>query len=249
MTDAQLAGFEAALVGAGQPKTTPIAQAQVVYNTVATQSAGGAAQLTAGAAQMTGLATQTGDKEVDVIQIGTGYTPRTGTFPDGAKSRADMPAMLSIGASYPVTSKLTASLGFNYYFDKNADYGKKDTLGAYVTNESVIDKNYYELALGLEYNITDKFMVSAGLLHSQTGVMKSYQTDLSYSLTSNTVGFGGQYKITPGIGLNLGALITMYNKDDKTFNHKLGTAYIPTTEVYEKSNWVLSVGLDIKIGK
>ena len=235
-----------------------------------------------GATQLTQLSAKTGDKEVDVIQKGTGYTPiiganitlaekltiaikyefltkieltnetkidGTNTFTDGAKSRADMPAMLSIGASYPVTSKLTASLGFNYYFDKNADYGKKDTLGAYVTNESVIDKNYYEIALGLEYNITDKFLVSAGFLHSQTGVMKSYQTDLSYSLTSNTVGFGGQYKITPGIGLNLGALITMYNKDDKTFNHKLGTAYIPTTEVYEKSNWVLSVGLDIKIGK
>jgi len=237
---------------------------------------------TANANTMTSYSNATGDKDVDVVQKGTGYTPiiganitlaekltiaikyefltkieltnetkidGTNTFTDGAKSRADMPAMLSIGASYPVTSKLTASLGFNYYFDKNADYGKKDTLGAYVTNESVIDKNYYELALGLEYNITDKFMVSAGLLHSQTGVMKSYQTDLSYSLISNTVGFGGQYKITPGIGLNLGALITMYNKDDKTFNHKLGTAYIPTTEVYEKSNWVLSVGLDIKIGK
>ena len=282
MTDAQLAGFEAALVGAGQPKTTPIAQAQVVYNAVATQSSGGAAQLSAGAAQMTGLASQTGDKEVDVVQKGTGYTPiiaanltlaekltiaikyefitkielsnetktdGTGSFPDGAKSHADMPAMLSIGASYPVTSKLTASLGFNYYFDKNADYGKKDTLGAYVTNESVIDKNYYELALGLEYNITDKFLVSAGYLHSQTGVMKSYQTDLSYSLTSNTVGFGGQYKITPGIGLNLGGLFTMYKGDNKTFNHKLGTAYIPVTEDYTKSNWVVSVGLDIKIGK
>ena len=173
----------------------------------------------------------------------------SGMFPDGAKSRSDMPALLSIGASYPVTSKLTASLGMNYYFDKSADYGKKDTLGAYVSNSSVIDKNYWELALGLEYSITDKFLVSAGFLRAQTGVSKNYQNDLSYSLSSNTVGLGGQYKITPGIALNLGGLFTMYSKDDKTFNHKLGNAYIPTNEVYEKANFVLSVGLDIKIGK
>jgi long-chain fatty acid transport protein len=173
----------------------------------------------------------------------------SGMFPDGAKSRADMPALFSIGASYPVSDKLTASLGYNYYFDKSADYGKKDTLGAYIPNSNVIDKNYWELALGLEYNITDKFLVSAGFLRAQTGVSKNYQTDLSYSLSSNTVGLGGQYKISPAIALNLGGLITMYSKNDKTFNHKLGTAYIPVTENYEKSNWILSVGLDIKIGK
>ena len=165
ISDAQLAAFEAGLVAAGQPKTTPIAQAQVVYTSAATQSAAGAAQLTGGAAQMTGLAASTGDKSVDAVQKGTGFTPiiggnftiaekltlavkyefltkieltnetkvdETGSFPDGAKSRSDMPALLSIGASYPITKKLSASLGFNYYFDKSADYGKKDTLGCFV---------------------------------------------------------------------------------------------------------------------
>ncbi len=271
ITATQQAQIEGGLTAIGQPSTLTILQAQGAFTATAT-----------GATGMTQLAAKTGDKDVDVVQKGTGYTPiiganitlaekltiaikyefltkieltnetkidGTGTFTDKAKSRADMPALLSIGASYPVTNKLTASLGMNYYFDKAADYGKKDTLGAYVSNSSVIDKNYWELALGLEYNITDKFLVSAGFLRSQTGVSKNYQNDLSYSLSSNTIGLGGQYKITPGMALNLGGLITMYSNDDKTFNHKLGTAYIPVTEEYSKSNWVLSVGLDIKIGK
>lgn len=282
ITAEQKTGFETALVKANQPVTTPIAQSQVVYSTVSAQSAGGAAQLNGGAAQMTSLAAGTGDKDVDVVQKGTGYTPilganltiaekltlaikyefstkieltnetkvdGTGSFPDGAKSRSDMPALLSIGASYPLTKKLNASLGYNYYFDKTADYGKKDASGNYIPNDAVIDKNYFELALGLEYNFTDKFLLSAGFLRSQTGVSKDYQTDLSYSLSSNTVAFGGQYKITPGIGLNLGGLVTMYEEGDKTFNHMLGTTSIPVTEDYAKTTWLLAIGLDIKIGK
>ncbi len=173
----------------------------------------------------------------------------TGSFPDGQKSRSDMPALLSIGASYPVTKKLNASLGFNYYWDKNADYGKKDAHGMAVENASIIDKNYYELALGLEYNLTDKFLLSLGLLTSQTGVSKDYQSDLSYSLSSNTIAFGGQYKITPGIGINIGGLNTFYSKDDRTFNHMLGTTAIPVKEDLSKTTWLVAVGLDIKIGK
>jgi long-subunit fatty acid transport protein len=170
-------------------------------------------------------------------------------FPDGATSRSDMPAMLAIGASYPLTNKLNASLSLNYYFDKNADYGKKDTLGKHVENASVIDKNFVEYALGLEYNVTDKFLVSAGFLRAVTGVSPSYQNDLSYSNTSNTVGGGLQYKITPCVALNLGALYTMYEGNSKTFNHKLGTAFIPVTEDYNKTTWMLAAGVDIKIGK
>jgi hypothetical protein len=176
-------------------------------------------------------------------------TDGTGMFPDGATSRADMPALLSIGASYPVAEKLRASLGFNYYWDKTADYGKKNASGVLVPNEAVIDKNFYELALGLEYNITEKFLLSGGFLTAQTGVTPEYQNDLSYSLSSNTGAFGGQYQISPAVGLNLGGLMTFYKNDNKTFGHMLGTTSIPVTEDYAKTTWLLAVGLDITIGK
>ena len=170
-------------------------------------------------------------------------------FPDGIKTRSDMPALLAIGTSYDVTEKFKASLSYIYYFDKSADYGKKNSAGEAVKNADIIDKNYFELALGLEYSITDKFMVSGGYLHSQTGVSNAYQSDLSYSLTSNSGAIGGQYKITPGIAVNLGALVTKYNKSDRTFSHTLGTTSIPVTENLAKTTWLMSIGLDIKIGK
>jgi len=266
----QLAQFEGALTAAGQPTSTPIAQAQVIFTTVAAQANGGAAQ-------MAGLAAKTGDKEVDADQTGTGYTPiiganitlnkltlavkyefmtelkltnktivdGTGSFIDGEVSHSDMPAMLSIGAAYPFTEKLRFSASYNYYFDKTADYGKKDKLGIAVENKTVIADNFFEIGGSLEYDVTDKFLVSGGFLHANTGVTNDYQSDLSYSLTSNSVGIGGQYKITPNIAANLGALITMYQKDDRKF-------VIKSQEVVEnlsKSTWVLGVGVDVKLGK
>ncbi len=173
----------------------------------------------------------------------------SGLFPNGGKTRADMPAMLAIGVAYPLTSKLNASLSYTYYFDKSANYGKKNSAGVAVKNSDVIDKNYFELALGLEYNITDKFLVSAGYLLAKTGVSEAYQNDLSYSLTSNTVGFGGRYQITKGIGVNLGTLNTFYSDSSKSFSHTLGTTVIPVKEDYSKTTWMVAVGVDIKIGK
>jgi long-subunit fatty acid transport protein len=173
----------------------------------------------------------------------------TGAFPDGGKSRADMPAMFSLGAAYPVTKKLNATVSYNYFFDKNADYGKKDATGKPVTNESVIDKNFFELGLGLEYNITDKFLVSAGYLLAKTGVSEAYQNDLSFSNTSNSVAGGIQYKISPAIALNLGGIYVMYKDGNKSFTHMLGTNSIPVNEIYGKTTWMAAVGLDISIGK
>jgi long-chain fatty acid transport protein len=66
-------------------------------------------------------------------------------FPDGDTIRNDMPAMLSIGVSYALSEKLNVAGGIHYYFDKSADYGKG------LSNDEIIDKNFVEYALALEY--------------------------------------------------------------------------------------------------
>ena len=167
-------------------------------------------------------------------------------FPDGQKTANDMPAMISVGASIKATDKLTINCGGHFYNDRAVNYGKK-IKGENVDNKAFIDRNFYELAAGLEYNITDKILVSAGYLYAETGVNDSYQSDLSYSLTSKTIGGGGAYNITDNIQLNLGAGFTTYDEDDKWLIHKFpGTgAYIPTNETYLKSNFFIAVGVDL----
>lgn len=182
--------------------------------------------------------------------VTAGFTP-TGTpvtmFPDGESFYNDMPAMLSLGASYALTEKFSASLGYHTFFDKAADYGKKLN-GEYVDNTDLIDKNYNEIALGLEYKFGKSFLVSAGVLRAITGVNETYQSDLSNSLTSNTGAFGFAVNVTPAVQVNLGALYTMYDDGTKHLTHMLGTTAIPVVETYSKGNLVVAIGVDVSFG-
>ncbi|MFP4023641.1 MAG: OmpP1/FadL family transporter [Thiohalospira sp.] len=175
----------------------------------------------------------------------------SGMFPDGEKVRNDMPAMFSAGFDYKITDKLTVASGFHTYFDKNANYGKKLD-GVYVDNDEVIDRNSTEFALGLEYDVSEKLLLSIGYLHTQTGVTEDYQTDLSFSNHSNSIGLGGAYAIKPGIMLNLGVGYTIYNDARKIYDYDatetLGQT-IPTREEYDKDNLFVALGLDFKFGK
>jgi long-chain fatty acid transport protein len=167
-------------------------------------------------------------------------------FPDGEKTKNDMPGMLSVGASYDITDKLNFSLGTHYYFDKGANYGKK-VEGVFVKNDQVIDKNFYEIAAGLEYKLSEKLLVSAGYLIAQTGVNTKYQSDLSYSNSSSTVGFGGAYNINEKIQLNLGAAFTMYKTTEKTIDHVFNSTVYPARETYWKNTMILSLGLNFSL--
>ncbi len=159
-------------------------------------------------------------------------------FPDGEEIAADMPSMLAMGLNYKALPALSLSGGFHYYFDKSADYGKKID-GIAVSNEEVIDKNFWEAAVGAEYALSQSFILSAGYLRTQTGVNDLYHTDLSHSLSTNSIGAGFKYMINPNIGINLGFMNTMYESYTKSFSL--------SDETYERVAMTFALGLDIKL--
>lgn len=170
-------------------------------------------------------------------------TDDTGLYPDAAETPSDMPSMLSIGAGFEATAKLKVSAGLHYYFDKGAEYGKKLD-GEFVKNEKVMDKNFWELGIGAEYEINDKWLVSLGYLRTQTGVMDLYQTDLSHSLSTNSIGGGLKFMATEKIGINLGVMNTSYVEDVRDFTAlpALRPAY---SETYNRTNFTAAIGIDI----
>jgi long-chain fatty acid transport protein len=179
----------------------------------------------------------------DFILGYSGTTPIT-MFPNGEKINNDLPAMLSLGVNYKVIPKLNILAGVHYYFDKSANYGK--TLdGEYVANSKVIDKNYYELALGLEYDLTEKLLVSGGYLLAKSGVSQSYQTDMSFDLTSSTVGLGFCYKLTGNLKVNVGGAYTKYVDGVKDYNvvSLVGTT-VPVKDTYFMKNVFFGLGVD-----
>lgn len=169
-------------------------------------------------------------------------------FPDGEKVNNDMPAQFTLGADYKITDKFSVAVGGHYYFDKQADYGKKIN-GVFVENDQLINKGLWEAAIGLEYKITEKFLLSLGYLHTQIGVKEVYQSNLSYTNSSNSIGFGGAYKVTPNIDLNLGIGYTTYETFEKTFDHDIAGSgtLVSVKETYDKDNLFIALGLDFKL--
>lgn len=156
-------------------------------------------------------------------------------YPDGEETPSDMPANLSIGVAYKPMSKLNLSAGYHFYLDKSANYGKK-LGGDLVENSEVIDKNFWEASFGAEYSITDRILVSAGYLRTQTGVNDDYQSDFSHSLSTNSIGVGARFMATENIGINAGFMKTLYESYTKIF-----TGY---EEKYERDATVIAVGID-----
>jgi len=179
-----------------------------------------------------------------------------GMYVDGSKARADMPSQIVIGATYKPIERLLLSAGFHMYLDPNADYGKTETIvdpetGAKSTvplNNADILNNSLEFGLGAEFSITDKLVVSAGWLGTQTGATEAYQTDFSYSLNSNSIGGGIGYKISPMFEVNIGGMYTSYQEGSKTYDHYLGVTPVPVTETYDKDIWAVAIGLDFNFG-
>lgn len=172
----------------------------------------------------------------------------TGTFPDKIKTASDMPAFLSVGVDYKVVPDFKVSVGLHYYWDKDADYGKNghEVDGTYKRgdNRDFIENNSYELAIGLQYDINDKVGVSGGYLHGYTNPNNMYQSDLSYSLKSNTFSLGAIGHISDSFDIDFGILYTLYDEYEEQFDNKYGKY----SETYDKSNFVASVGITYRFG-
>ena len=148
-----------------------------------------------------------------------------------------MPSLLTVGVGYRPTEKLFVTGGVHYYFDKNANYGKKIN-GEFVDNEEVLDANSWEAALGLEYAINDNIIASIGYLRTQSGANDKFHTDLGHSLNTNSVGLGGKYLLSEKLGVNLGFMYTAYEGYTKDF-----TGY---EETYNRKAMVAAIGFDYK---
>ncbi|MGB4705321.1 MAG: hypothetical protein WBI18_09665 [Candidatus Saccharicenans sp.] len=207
------------------------------------------------------------DKEVDVKQTGSGFTPilslcftpneslaltlkyefktkleltnkttkdDTGMFPDGAKFRNDIPAILSAGLRYSMTPVFRSYLSFNYYFDKNANWE-----GA----EQFVNHNSYELGLGLEYDLSSMVTVSAGYLRTQFDLAPEFQDDINHELSSDSVGGGLKLNLTDKLSLEIGGLYVFYKKYEKTDSNGMVPAF-PVT--FNRTTFDAAVGINYR---
>jgi len=182
--------------------------------------------------------TTTSDVTVGLMPDGTPVT----MFPDGAKTRLDMPALLAVGVTLRPIEKLLLAGGFTSYMDKGAVWGTEEN-----NRTEQLSGNSWDMGIGAEYSLSEKFLVSAGYSMTTTGATPEYQTDLSHSLSTKGGSFGIAWNILPKLQLNLGGQIVAYEDASKTFTSDFGIGTTSVTEDYKRSVWVAAIGINYSL--
>ena len=122
-------------------------------------------------------------------------------FPDGAKSNSDIPAQASIGLGIQ-KDLMRIEVGADYWFNKAANWDG---------NEEKVDNNF-EAGAAIEYGLSESLVVSCGYVYAQTGASDEYQSDLDFSLSSNSVAMGGKYILSEKKYVSFGLFDTFYQE-------------------------------------
>ena len=162
--------------------------------------------------------------------VSSGLAAYTAPYEDGAKTRYDMPAMLSVAAGYEFTPRLRATLEYHFFDDKNAKMAGD--------RQEELTHGTHEFLAGVEYDINERFTVSCGGQRTDYGLSDGYQQNTSFACDSWSVGLGGAWNITEKVRLNAGYFITIYSDYDKQANYG--------QETYSRTNNVVGIGLDYK---
>ena len=252
------------------------AAAQAEAEAAATIAAGGdPTEFLTKAATSAYLATQVADKVIDVKQSGMGITPIIGlnfnfdklnvglkyefntsieieneteagkdagqdAFKNGVKTPNDMPAILAAGVSYQLLPQLSVSGSYNYFFDKGSKMAND--------KQDKLDGGTSEYAAGIEYQINKMFLVSGGASITRFGITDEYITDLSFSLNSYSIGFGGAVNVTENIRVNLAYLWSVYSdytRELTSYGTLAGNPMPAGKDVFSRTNKVFGIGVDI----
>jgi len=159
----------------------------------------------------------------------------TGMFPNGYSFRADIPAILSVGVQFGISQNFRAMVSYHQFFDKSANWSG---------DEKLVDSNSYDFGLGLEFDISEAFLISAGYLRTQVGVSKDYQSDFAHELSSNTVGGGARIMLAKNVALELGAIYVKYDNASRPMTTE--DFPLPFSESYERWAWAVSGGIEFR---
>ncbi len=172
--------------------------------------------------------------EIESAEVSAKDPVINGIFADGSKVKSETPALLAAAVSRhfgPV--KVTAQ--WHHYFDKDAEN----------SFSPVIEGNTNEYMLGVEWQISEKWLVSAGTQRTQLNMNENAYSDMNFSISSWSIAAGLKYQVCDLVGINLGVMPTIYDEAVA-----VGQASgIDFKDVYKRTSMAWGIGLDFKFGK
>lgn len=234
------------------------------------------------------LANATEDKELDCSQKGWGITPIIGAdfkmgkwnvgvkyefktnlniennttinttgykdYDHGINTPNDIPSIITVGVSYNPIPEVQLAVGYHHFFDSHAKManGKEKFTGG-GTNEYLG---------GISWDVTKWLQLSTGMQRTKYGVEDDYQTDMSFAVSSYSMGIGAGFNITPNLQLNIAYFWTKYKtytKNMDNYNYmsdKLESLGIPASiaqqikiegqDKFSRTNKVFGIGVDYR---
>ncbi|MGL4653615.1 OmpP1/FadL family transporter [Cetobacterium sp.] len=141
-----------------------------------------------------------GDKFYDII----GKDPAIKQWMSEGSGRRNLPAVAALGVSYKVAEKTTLLASGNYYFIKEAG----DDLGNFDNYD-----NGYEVAVGLDYELNEKWTLMTGYQYTNTGANEKTYTDTDYVLDADMYSMGAKYKYNAQLDLMATYSLVKYKTD------------------------------------
>ena len=166
----------------------------------------------------------------------------TGLFAHGVNTPSDLPGLFTIGAQYEFLPQLRASIGYHYFFDKDARMAND--------KQRLLSGNTQEYLAGVEYDINDVIQVSIGGQKTNYGLGNGgYLSDMSFVTSSYSIGFGAGIKVAKNMQLNIAYFWTTYDHfkktEEKTFELAGNSIATTCTDEFTRTNKVFGIGLDI----
>lgn len=177
-------------------------------------------------------------------------------YRDGKTVAADIPAILTVGVQYEVLPSLRVNLGYHHYFDKQATQEGH--------TEDLLEHNSNEYLVGAEYDINKHLQVSAGAQWTRYGMSDDYMKDISFNVSSYSLGLGLGYRFNKTVKVNLAYFQTIYEDYTKNSNdynnvsHVVGVAAgeqvaqglvaagaLKGTDRFSRTNKVFGIGVDL----
>ena len=151
-------------------------------------------------------------------------------FRDGETVADDSPALLTVGAQYSICPNVRVMAGWHHYFDVDTKQYTKDMLG---------DSNEY--LLGAEWDINSIVQVSAGGQRTKYNFNDEGMNDISFNVSSYSVGFGVGVNVSEKVKINAAYFQTFYDDYNK------GMDANSVTNSFTRTNRVIGVGVDLKL--
>ncbi len=172
--------------------------------------------------------------EIESAEVSAKDPVINGIFADGSEVKSETPALLAAAVSRhfgPV--KVTAQ--WHHYFDKDAEN----------SFSPVIEGNTNEYMLGVEWQISEKWLVSAGTQRTQLNMNENAYSDMNFSISSWSIAAGLKYQVCDLVGINLGVMPTIYD-EAVAVGQASGVDF---KDVYNRTSMAWGIGLDFKFGK